>query len=111
MPRDLHIRAIEARVDRFLASGWAEEARRLSEAGLPDTANCWKALGYRDVRRLARGEIGPAEARDAIVRETRRYAKRQMTWFRSEPGIRWFEHSGEPPWDVIRGWASSCMSR
>src|SRR5262249_11988625 len=52
LPRELQIRAIEARVDRFLASGWAEEVRRLMESGLPEHANCWKALGYREIRRL-----------------------------------------------------------
>jgi tRNA A37 N6-isopentenylltransferase MiaA len=79
--RDVQIRAIEARVDRFLAAGWVEEVRGLLGSGLPEGANCWKALGYRAVRRLARGEIGEREARETIVRETRQYAKRQMTWF------------------------------
>lgn len=111
VPRDLQIRAIEARVDRFLASGWAEEVRRLMESGLPELANCWKALGYREIRRLVRGEIDEAEARATIVRETRQYAKRQMTWFRGEPEVAWFEHTGQPPWEVIRDWTAPRLHR
>lgn len=111
LPRPLQIRAIEARVDRFLASGWEDEVRRLLASGLAEGANAWKALGYREVRRLVRGEIGEAEARETIVRETRRYAKRQMTWFRGEPGVQWFEHEGEPPWESIHDWAAPRMAR
>src|SRR4029450_1760342 len=104
LPRDLQIRAIEARVDRFLASGWEEEVRRLLGSGLPEKANCWKALGYREIRRLVRGETDAAQARATIVRETRQYANRQMTWFPAESDVRWFEHGGEPPWEEIREW-------
>jgi tRNA dimethylallyltransferase len=107
LPRDLQIRAIEARVDRFLASGWAEEVRRLVASDLPENANCWKALGYREIRRFVRGETGEAEARATIVKETRQYAKRQMTWFRGEPDVTWYEHAGEPPWEAIREWVAS----
>jgi len=111
LPRELQVRAIEARVDRFLASGWAEEVRRLAESGLPEQANCWKALGYREVRRLVRGEIDEAEARATIAVETRRYAKRQMTWFRGEPDVAWFEHTGEIPWEEIRSRVASGLDR
>src|SRR5262249_32604838 len=79
--------------------------------GLPEHANCWKALGYREIRRLVRGEIDEAEARTTIVRETRQYAKRQMTWFRSEPEVEWFEHAGEPPRVAIRAWAAPRLDR
>jgi tRNA dimethylallyltransferase len=80
-------------------------------SGLSETANCWKALGYREIRRLVRGEVDEAHARASIVRETRQYAKRQMTWFRGEPDVRWFEHQGDPPWEPIRDWVASRLGR
>jgi tRNA dimethylallyltransferase len=101
LPRELQGPAIEARVDRFLAAGWADEVRGLLDTGLAEDANCWKALGYREVRRMVRGEIGEREARDTIALETRRYAKRQMTWFRRERDVTWVEHEGEPPWEAL----------
>lgn len=101
MPRPLLWRRIEERIDRFFAAGWEDEVRELLAAGPPETANAWKALGYRPVARLVRGEIGREQAREEIARETRRYAKRQMTWFRREPGVVWFEHEGVPPWAAI----------
>jgi len=110
LPRDVQIRAIEARVDRFLAAGWVEEVRGLLGSGLPEGANCWKALGYRAVRSLARGEIGEREARETIVRETRQYAKRQMTWFRRERDVSWFEHTGKPAWQTIADLAAARLS-
>ncbi len=103
MPRPLLWTRIEERVERFLAGGWEEEVRGLLATGPPGSANAWKALGYRQVARLVRGEIGRDEALREIALETRRYAKRQMTWFRREPGVVWFEHEGEPPLAAIEG--------
>jgi tRNA dimethylallyltransferase len=71
------------RIDMMLAGGWVEEVRRLMDE-LPDDAPAWKSTGYRTVRRLARGELSPAQAREAIFVETRQYAKRQRTWFRHQ---------------------------
>ena len=84
--------------------------RGLLGSGLPEGANCWKALGYRAVRSLARGEIGEREARETIVRETRQYAKRQMTWFRRERDVSWFEHTGEPAWQTIADLAAARLN-
>lgn len=101
LPRPLLLRRIDERVDSFLAAGWEEEVRRLLVSGPAETANAWKALGYREVARLLRGETDRDEARLRIARETRQYAKRQMTWFRRESGVVWFEHEGEPPFGAI----------
>lgn len=101
MPRALLSERIEQRIERFFEAGWEDEVRGLLASGLPETANAWKALGYREVARLVRGEIGREEAVRSIARETRKYAKRQMTWFRREPGVVWFEHGGTPPWNAI----------
>lgn len=74
---------IARRVEAMLDAGWVEEVRRL-ERELPPDAPAWSASGYGTVRRLARGEIGRAEAARLITIETRQYAKRQRTWFRHQ---------------------------
>ena len=84
---------VEERADRFLSRGLLEETRSLL-LRYPATANAFKALGYRELAAHLRGEMGLEAAREAMVRNTLRYAKRQMTWFRKEPGVRWFDLSG-----------------
>jgi len=84
-------RRIAKRVDRFLAAGLIDEARRLLAAGVPETANAFKALGYREALAVLRGALPPEQAAAAIALATRRYAKRQRTWFRHEPGIVWLD--------------------
>lgn len=74
---------ILGRIDAMLTAGWVDEVRSLMQT-VPDTAPAWKSTGYRVVRRLARGEISLAAAREAILVETRQYAKRQRTWFRHQ---------------------------
>jgi tRNA dimethylallyltransferase len=74
---------ISARLDTMLNAGWPNEVERLMHSVPPD-APAWKATGYDAVRRMARGELTRAETREAIVIETRQYAKRQRTWFRHQ---------------------------
>ncbi|ADU51189.1 tRNA delta(2)-isopentenylpyrophosphate transferase [Thermaerobacter marianensis DSM 12885] len=87
-------RAIEERVDRQLARGLVEEVRRLLDAGYSPSLPALQALGYKEIIGYLRGEYDLAEARRRLIRNTRRYAKRQWTWFRHQlPGIRWFDRS------------------
>jgi tRNA dimethylallyltransferase len=81
---------IDARVLRFFEAGLVDEVRDLLKGGVPETANAFKGLGYREVLRHLRGEIDRAAAIALTQRNTRRYAKRQWTWFRREEGVRWF---------------------
>ena len=74
---------IEGRVDGMLGAGWLDEVRAL-ERVVPADAPAWKACGYRDVIRLAHGELSADAARQAIIVATRQYAKRQRTWFRHQ---------------------------
>jgi tRNA dimethylallyltransferase len=74
---------IGARIDTMFNDGWPDEVERLMRNVLPD-APAWKASGYEAMRRLARGEIDRDQAREAILIETRQYAKRQRTWFRHQ---------------------------
>jgi tRNA dimethylallyltransferase len=72
-----------ARLDDMLNHGWPDEVQRLMQTVPPD-APAWNATGYNAVRRMVRGELTRAAARDAILIHTRQYAKRQRTWFRHQ---------------------------
>lgn len=86
-PRAELYERIGARVDDMLGRGLVDEARRLAVRGLGATAR--QALGYRQV--LDAPEASPAELRDAIVRATKRFARRQESWFRADPRVVWFD--------------------
>jgi len=88
---------IQARTEAMLASGWMEEVRGLVARGLPENAKPFDFIGYRELRAVLRGEMKLEEARAAIEQATRRYAKRQMTWFRREAGVRWLSGFGDDP--------------
>jgi tRNA dimethylallyltransferase len=91
MDRAALYRRIDERVERFFAGGLLEEVRGLMAAGYPASANAFKALGYRESLRHLRGECSLQEAIAMTQRNTRRYAKRQWTWFRKEEGVTWFK--------------------
>ena len=91
MKREILYRRIDDRVLRFFASGLVAEVRDLLAAGCPESANAFKALGYKETLRHLRGEITVEEAIALTQRNTRRYAKRQLTWFRKEEGVAWFD--------------------
>lgn len=74
---------IADRVDAMIASGWPEEVERLLTLVPPD-APAWKASGYSRMRAAVQGHQSLRSAREAIVIETRQYAKRQRTWFRHQ---------------------------
>jgi tRNA dimethylallyltransferase len=88
---------VHARTEVMLASGWMEEVRGLVEDGLPEDAKPFDFIGYRELRAVLRGEMKLEEARTAIQQATRRYAKRQITWFRREVGVRWLSGFGDDP--------------
>lgn len=90
MEREALYRIIDARVERFFAEGLVEEVRRLLLAGCPEAANAFKAIGYQEALRHLRGELGLEETIALTQRNTRRYAKRQWTWFRKEERVTWF---------------------
>jgi tRNA dimethylallyltransferase len=87
-PRELDAR-IAARAAGMLESGFADEVRGLLARGLPETAPAWATVGYRAVRAFVEGACDGDAALAAVVHATRRYAKRQRTWWRAEPGIVW----------------------
>jgi tRNA dimethylallyltransferase len=80
---------IAARVDDMLARGFVGEVRGLATRGYADDAPVWRTLGYAELRAHLEARLTLDAAREAIVRATRRFAKRQRTWFRRAEGIRW----------------------
>lgn len=88
---------IRQRVDRQFEQGLVAEVQRLLAQGVPETARPFGALGYRQVLDLLRGIRSEPDTRLLIVSETRRYARRQLIWFRKEPNLVWIHGAGEWP--------------
>jgi tRNA dimethylallyltransferase len=82
-------RRIEGRIDWQLAHGLIEETKQLLAQGYQRNSGAMKGLGYRQVVEHLAGEYDAAEMVRRFKRDTRQYAKRQLTWFRKEPGIQW----------------------
>jgi len=83
-------RRIEARVDRMWAAGFESEVRELADgAGLRDGKTASRALGYQQMLRHLDGEWTLEQAREETVRATRRFARRQESWFRRDPRVAW----------------------
>jgi tRNA dimethylallyltransferase len=78
----------------MLAGGLLEETRRLVERHGPDVRPL-RAIGYRQAAAVVSGALGVDDARRDIVKETMRYAKRQMTWFRHQERVAWCADAAE----------------
>jgi tRNA dimethylallyltransferase len=90
----LHER-IKARTAAMLERGWLREVQALLESGMHDSVKPFDFIGYRELRAELRSEISLEATREAIQQATRRYAKRQLTWFRKETNVRWFAGFGD----------------
>ena len=90
LPRSILYDQIAGRVTRMLKAGWLEEVRELLRRGFSPTLPAFQAIGYRQLVRHLEGQETLEAAIADIVRETRRFAKRQETWFRKEPEVTWF---------------------
>lgn len=91
LPRALLYDAIERRVARMIELGWVAEVSHLLARGLSPAAPAFQAIGYREIARHVAGAWSLERALDETVRATRRYAKRQLTWFRKEPDMIWLD--------------------
>jgi tRNA dimethylallyltransferase len=85
---------IAARTDAMLAAGLIDEVRSLEAQGLRNGRTASRALGYAQVLRHLDGELSERETREEIVRATRRFARRQLSWFRRDPRIQWLSGDG-----------------
>ena len=90
--RDELDRRIEERVDAMFEAGLVDEVRRLLGAGLADGRTAGRAIGYREVAAHLAGETTEDEARAATKAATRRFARRQDSWFRKDPRVVWVRH-------------------
>jgi tRNA dimethylallyltransferase len=86
---------VARRVAAQFEQGLLDEVRGLLASGLPETAHPFSGLVYRQVLEHLHGVRGERETRELIVRENRKYAKRQLIWFRKEPNLRWIHAAGE----------------
>jgi len=90
--RDLYER-IDRRVDQMIAEGLVEEVRLLLDQGFSPRLKALRAIGYSQICAYLAGEYSQDEAVRLIKRDTRRYAKRQLTWFNPDQEIKWVEYS------------------
>jgi tRNA dimethylallyltransferase len=86
---------IDERVHRMFQAGLVEEVRGLIASGIPPSAKAFEAIGYRQVIADIDSCIPREETIRIIQRDTRRYAKRQMTWFRKQTEVVWFDGPGD----------------
>lgn len=91
LPRGILYDRIAVRVAGMMQRGWLAEVQELLERGIGPSAPAFQAIGYRQLVRHVHGETTLEEAVADTVRATRRFAKRQQTWFRREPQVRWFD--------------------
>jgi tRNA dimethylallyltransferase len=82
---------VRTRVDRMWAAGFVAEVEELAADGLREGPTASRALGYAQVLAQLAGEVDADGAREATVRATRRFVRRQRSWFRRDPAVRWFD--------------------
>ena len=87
---------IDRRVDLMMEAGLEEEVRDLLLSGVPPTATAMQAIGYKEFAAALRGEEPIAQAVAEVKLRSRQYAKRQLTWFRRTPDIRWLTWENTP---------------
>lgn len=94
-PREALYERINRRVMQMLEAGWLDEVGRLVASGIPANAKPFQFIGYSELRAHLEGKRTLEESVAAIQQATRRYAKRQLTWFRKEPGLHWIAAFGD----------------
>lgn len=88
---------IDRRVGKMFEGGFVDEVKNLLAAGFSRHDKGFEALGYRHVADHLEGSLSREAAIEATRRDSRRYAKRQLTWFRREEGVHWLSMPGEDP--------------
>ena len=100
--RDALYGAIDARVDAMISNGLVDEVERLISGGYSRDLKPMRSLGYKEVVGFLDGAYSLDEAVRLIKRNTRHYAKRQLTWFKRDPDLLWFDPSAESDRDGIK---------
>ncbi len=91
LDREILKERIDKRVDQMIEEGLVDEVKRLREMGYTRELKPMQSIGYKEINQFVDGEIDLVEAIELIKRDTRRFAKRQMTWLRKDSEINWFE--------------------
>jgi len=94
-PRELLYQRLDARTAEIFRLGLIDEVRRLRASGVPGSAKPFESLGYKQALQVLDGSMTGEQAVQSTQLETRRYAKRQVTWFRREPRVHWFAGFGD----------------
>ncbi len=102
---------IDRRAAQMFADGLADEVRGLLAAGLSERCTAMQAIGYKETAAYLRGETSLDEAIERVQRESRRYAKRQLTWLRREEGVRWLRWENAPDIRAARQIATEFSAR
>ena len=100
-PREMLYRRIETRIDQMLRDGFMDELRRLVAMNLDENATAIHSLGYKQMRFALDDASRFEDCLELWKRDTRRYAKRQMTWFRHQLPTRWLEIDNGANWNEI----------
>jgi tRNA dimethylallyltransferase len=88
---------LDARIAAMFEAGLIEETRAILDHGYSPDSKPFESIGYKQALQVIRGELSPKDALFYAARDTRRYSKRQMTWFRQETGIEIFQGFGDDP--------------
>lgn len=96
VPRPELDERIAVRVERMWKTGLVDEVRRLETQGVRDGLTAGRALGYAQVLRFLAGEWSEDQAKEETIRATRRFARRQESWFRRDPRVRWLPYDTAP---------------
>lgn len=91
---------IDSRVDRMMEKGLADEVKRLLEMGLTARHTAMQAIGYKELAAVIQDGGALENAVAAVKQESRRYAKRQLSWFRRDQSLRWLLWEKEPDFDI-----------
>ena len=91
LPRQVLYERIEKRIDAMIGAGWIDEVQQLLQDGVLPEAQAMKAIGYKELVLYLDGQLSLEAASELIKKRTRHFAKRQMTWFKRMPYIRWYE--------------------
>lgn len=91
LPRQVLYERIEKRIDAMIEAGWIDEVQQLLQDGVSPEAQAMKAIGYQELVLYLDGQLSLEAASELIKKRTRHFAKRQMTWFKRMPYIRWYE--------------------
>jgi len=94
-------RRIDKRVDIMLEMGLMEEIRSLLDSGIPEKCTAMQAIGYKEFVNVLEGREPLSQAAEEVKKASRHYAKRQLTWFRRNPAVRWLVRSGDDDREIL----------